>query len=198
MFIVNVTVQRVVHLGGYPSRHFTLQCQPVHLRSPPSHYHQLSPTLTNSHRSLLPRFRYHRDFHPLPITNHHHVHRLADLHGVQRIGVIVDVLDLLAAELDDDVAAFQTSLLRRTAAAHAAEFDPFDFDRVVGNRADIDAKLLAGAAGGTALCHLQVIRPLRGGQEIGNDRLRELRNLLHASVVNFFGFFGWGGGYSLA
>src|SRR2546430_10333081 len=67
----------------------------------------------------LPRFR--RDFqgHVLAVTQHDDVHRLTDLHGVERVGVVVNVRDFLAGEFDDDIAAFQAGLFRRTAAAHA-------------------------------------------------------------------------------
>src|SRR5438045_2180900 len=47
--------------------------------------------------------------------------RLADFQNVQRVGVVVNIRDRLAGNLDDDVAFLQTCLLGRSAADDAAQ-----------------------------------------------------------------------------
>src|SRR5688500_2245983 len=89
------------------------------------------------------RFRRDADSHGFAVALHDHLHGLANLHRVQGVGVIIDVLYFLARELDDDVAAFEPRFFSGAATAHAREFHSRDFRRIIRNRSEIRAQILA-------------------------------------------------------
>jgi mono/diheme cytochrome c family protein len=101
------------------------------------------------HRSKLfgssARFGRDTDAHRLALSLYDNVHRLANLHRVERVSVIVNILNLLAREFDDDIPAFQARLLRRAAPAHTGQFHTGRFRCVVRNRAQIRTQIFATA-----------------------------------------------------
>src|SRR5437870_560217 len=137
-----------------------------------------------------PRLRGHSQFHPLALTNYDDFDWLADLHGIQRVSVIVDIFDLLAAEFDDDIPAFESRLFPRAAAAHPTQLYALDLGRVIGDRAQVGAQLFTPATPGLAMHDLQIIGPLGSAQEIEDNVAREFGDALHALVVNFAGLVG--------
>src|SRR5436190_14180448 len=68
---------------------------------------------------LFARFRRDVQHDPFAFAHHRNAHRLADLHGIERVGVIINIRHLLPGKLHNDIAAFQPAFVRRTAAAHA-------------------------------------------------------------------------------
>ena len=71
---------------------------------------------------------------------------MSDLHCIERIRVVVDVLYLLPGKLDDRIPAFESGFFRRAATANTAEFHADDFLRVVWDAAEICAQVIARAA----------------------------------------------------
>src|SRR5205085_3618370 len=95
---------------------------------------------------LFTRFGRDRRRRALAVALHDHLDGHADLHRVERIGVIVNIGDLLPGEFHDDVATFQSRLFRRARAADAAELHAFDVARgIIRDRPEIRAKGLAPA-----------------------------------------------------
>ena len=80
---------------------------------------------------LFPRLGCHGEWDAFAVAQDDHLYRLADLHGIQRVGVIVDAGDFSAGELDDDVAAFEARFVRGAAGADAAEFDALDVGGII-------------------------------------------------------------------
>src|SRR5688572_14467161 len=78
------------------------------------------PTTTKSAKLLACRRR-ERGFPLFAAAHVDHLRGLADLQQLQRVGVVVDVGDRLAGDLDDHIALLQPGLLGRPAANHAAE-----------------------------------------------------------------------------
>ena len=68
--------------------------------------------------------RRQRRLAPLAAAHVDHLHGLADLQQVERVGVVVDVGDRLPGDLDDHVALLQARLFGGPAADHAAEQQP--------------------------------------------------------------------------
>ena len=118
------------------------------------------------------------------------MHGLADLYGVHRVGVVVDVRDLLAAKFHDDVAAFQARFLSRAAAAHAGEFHAGNLGRVIGNGAEVGAQILATATAGISAGNGEVVGTLRAFREVGDEGAGELRDAFEAVVVECVGLVG--------
>ena len=98
---------------------------------------------------------------PLAVPHVDDLHRLVHLQQLERVGVVVDVGDRLAGDLDDDVALHQAGLLGRAAADDAAEQQPFDLGRVVRNRAGGDAQAGDGSPRERRLIDLRELRRRR-------------------------------------
>src|SRR6266511_1316551 len=130
-----------------------------------------------------PRFRGRFQCHAPALALDDNVHRLADLHGVQRVGVVVNVRDLLSGELDNDVAALEAGFFRRAAAAHARQFDALHFGGVIGDGAEISAQGVAPAAPVAAL-DLHVIRPRLVRGKVEHEAAREARDALQPFVIH--------------
>ena len=94
----------------------------------------------------------------------------------------------MSAELDDDVAAFKAGFFCGATAAHAAELNPLNFSRVIGDRAEISAELIASATGSFDMRDLLVIRPFLRREQIQDNGARKCGDALHALVINFVGF----------
>ena len=111
------------------------------------------------------------------------MHGLVDAHGVQRVGVVVDVGDGLAAELDDHVAAAQAGQVCGAAAAHAGERYAASFRGVVRDGADVGAQAVAPALAAGGLLHGHVVRSRIAVRQIAHHRGGELGDALHTLVV---------------
>src|SRR5579862_4015242 len=63
------------------------------------------------------------DLHVLPVALHDGLGRLARLRLVQDEHQVLDVLDVVLAELDEDIALFQAGLVRRAVGPDSCEDD---------------------------------------------------------------------------
>ena len=90
-------------------------------------------------------------------------------------------------DLDDDVALLQPGLLGGPAADDAAEQQPFDVGRVVGNRAGEHAHAGAAAAAVGRLIDLGELRRVGRVADPPDDRRRELDDAIEVLVVDLVG-----------
>ena len=95
----------------------------------------------------------------------------------------------MSAKLDDHVAAPQTRVVRRAAAAHPRELHARRLGGVVRNRAEVGAHAVAAALAGGAL-HLHKVRALLAVRHVVQERRGERRDALHPFIVQRVGVVG--------
>src|SRR5579872_200464 len=115
---------------------------------------------------------------------------LADFEHVEGIGVVVDVGDRLAANLDDDVAFGEPRLVRGTSSDDAAQKEPLGLGRVIGNGACEDTDT-AAAHRRDLLFDLRVRGHRFSIFNPADDRRRKLDYAVEIRVVNLVSGIGW-------
>src|SRR5581483_10355969 len=93
---------------------------------------------------LLPFLRRNLQHQVAPIAANRDFDFLAAAQFAERVGVIIDVLHRRLAEPRDQVAGLEPCTLGGRAGAHAVEFHAAALIRVVGDRAEVDAKAAGG------------------------------------------------------
>src|SRR5215472_1300786 len=114
--------------------------------------------------------------HALAVAENNEVNWLADFHSIHGIGIVIDVFDLLPAEFHDDVTPFDAGLLGGPSATHAAEFDAFNFCRVIRDGAEIGAQLIAPSSWSFDMGDFLVIGTFLSHEQILDDSAGKFRN----------------------
>src|SRR4029453_19208720 len=118
--------------------------RPLQLRPGPSPSQGAGSLWANLRQSdLVARSRRHRECGAFAVSYHLNADRLTDLHSLQGMRVIINILDRFPCQLDNDVAGFQTGLGRRAAFGYPVQFLPCDSGgiAVFGDSAEIGSEV---------------------------------------------------------